>query len=165
MGHVPAWLYDLIEVWVPIFIREFWAERGHDDNCLAWSWTLSQKKKKNPSTPCLPAPRKEEWPLSSFLHRMVNTTVSTVWVWIQDSLFVLINFQEKESWFVGLLQGLSTVHLEYLVLGTIYAVFKFLFCWSVVDSQCCVNFCCSAQWFSYTYTYILLHILFRYSLS
>ena len=23
MDHVPAWLYDLIEVWVPIFIREF----------------------------------------------------------------------------------------------------------------------------------------------
>ena len=59
---------------------------------------LAKKKKKNPPTPCLPAPRKEEWQLSSFLHRMVNTAVSTVWVWIQDSLFVLINFQEKESW-------------------------------------------------------------------
>ena len=30
-------------------------------------------------------------------------------------------------------------------------VFKkvFLFNWSVVDFQCCVNFCCTVQWFSY----------------
>ena len=29
------------------------------------------------------------------------------------------------------------------------------FCWSIVDLQCCVNFCSTAKWFSYTYIYIL----------
>ena len=27
--------------------------------------------------------------------------------------------------------------------------------WSVVDLWCCVNFCCTAKWFSYTHIYIL----------
>ena len=32
---------------------------------------------------------------------------------------------------------------------------SFFFNWSVVDLQCCcVNFCCIAEWFSYTYIYI-----------
>ena len=34
-----------------------------------------------------------------------------------------------------------------------------LFCWSVEGLQCCVNFCCTAKWFSCVYTYILFHIL------
>ena len=49
-------------------------------------------------------------------------------------------------------------------------LFLFYFYWSIVDWQCCVNFCCSAKWFSYTHTnthththtHILLHILFHY---
>ena len=46
-----------------------------------------------------------------------------------------------------------------------------LFClknWNIVDSECCVNFYCSAKWFHYTniyiYIYILFHILFYYGL-
>ena len=37
--------------------------------------------------------------------------------------------------------------------------------WSIADLQCCANFCCTTKWFSYTYVYILFHILFHYCLS
>ena len=32
--------------------------------------------------------------------------------------------------------------------------------WSVVDLQCCINYCCTAKWFSYTliYTHSVIHI-------
>ena len=33
--------------------------------------------------------------------------------------------------------------------------------WSIVDLQRCVNFCCTAKWFNYTY--INIYILFSYS--
>ena len=33
--------------------------------------------------------------------------------------------------------------------------------WSIVDLQCCINFCCTAKWLSCTYIYI--YILFSYS--
>ena len=34
--------------------------------------------------------------------------------------------------------------------------FTVFFFWSIVDLQCCVNFCCMAKWFSYALMYILL---------
>ena len=34
----------------------------------------------------------------------------------------------------------------------------YLFCWSVVDLQCCVNVCCAAKWFHYIYFSILFSI-------
>ena len=41
--------------------------------------------------------------------------------------------------------------------------FFFLFYWSIVDLQCCVHVCCTAEWLSYIY--IPFHILFHYGLS
>ena len=43
--------------------------------------------------------------------------------------------------------------------------FKNLFYWTIVDLQHCVSFRCTANWFCYTYVYILFHILFRDGLS
>ena len=45
-----------------------------------------------------------------------------------------------------------------------HSLFLNLFYWSMVDLQCFVNFCCEAQWFSYTYISILFHIPFCYGL-
>ena len=41
----------------------------------------------------------------------------------------------------------------------------FLICWSILDLQCCINFCYTAKWFSYTYIHILFHILFYCGVS
>ena len=39
-----------------------------------------------------------------------------------------------------------------------FLIFCSLFYWSIVDLQCCVNFYCTAKWFSYTYIYIYIEI-------
>ena len=36
----------------------------------------------------------------------------------------------------------------------------FCFCWSIVDLWSCVNFCCTTKWFSYTYIYYILFLIF-----
>ena len=42
----------------------------------------------------------------------------------------------------------------------------FFFNSTIVDLQCCINFCCTVKWFSYTYTYtFFLNILSYYGLS
>ena len=47
------------------------------------------------------------------------------------------------------------------------STFYFLFYWSIVHLQCCVNFYYTSKWFSYTYIciYIFFHVLFHYGLS
>ena len=40
-----------------------------------------------------------------------------------------------------------------------------IFYWGIVDLQCCVNFCCAAKWFSYTYIHSFFSGLFHYGLS
>ena len=39
------------------------------------------------------------------------------------------------------------------------------FNWSIVDKQCCVSFCCTAQWLNYTHIYVLICIFLHYDLS
>ena len=49
-------------------------------------------------------------------------------------------------------------------IGTLGETIFNFFYWSIVDLQC-VNFCCTAKWFSYTCIYILFHILFHDGVS
>ena len=35
-----------------------------------------------------------------------------------------------------------------------FIYFLIIFYWSIVDLQCCISFCYTAKWISYTYTYI-----------
>ena len=64
----------------------------------------------------------------------------------------------------GNLHPLSILPLEmpnfYLFIFKLYFVFYFFY-QSIVDLQCCVNFCCTARWpchtHTYTYEYIYIH--------
>ena len=51
--------------------------------------------------------------------------------------------------------------LSSFILFAIERTFFFFLNWSLVDLQCCVCFKCTAEWFSYTYIYIYISILFQ----
>ena len=69
----------------------------------------------------------------------------------------------KKIWVgISVIWGISGA--PYTELNLYKSIFLNLFYSSIVDLQCCVNFYCTAKWFSYIYTH-LLHILFHYGLS
>ena len=49
--------------------------------------------------------------------------------------------------------------------NTVFFFLKTCFYWSIVDLQRCVNFCCTAKWFTYSCTSILFNIPIRCGLS
>ena len=76
-----------------------------------------------------------------------------------DNNHAMLHFQHPPTQFltnIGKpLPPLSPYYKMYC--SRIYHLFFFSF---LVDLQCCVNFCCTAKWFSYTY--ILFFILFSF---
>ena len=61
--------------------------------------------------------------------------------------------------------GRAWEHLKQKGGGMGWTLFSFnFFNWSIVDLQCCVNFHCTAKWFSYTYiyTYSFLKIFLKF---
>ena len=50
----------------------------------------------------------------------------------------------------------------------VWSLFSSFLYWCIIDFQCCVNFCCTAKWFSHTHTrthtHIYIYILFLYTL-
>ena len=76
-----------------------------------------------------------------------------------------LNLLNKIFWFWYILYfafAVFTTRRDLKVIGFWFAK-VFLFDWSIVDLQCCVNLCYTAKCFSYIY--ILFHILFHYGLS
>ena len=81
---------------------------------------------------------------------------SSVWVWV---------FLQWSSYLQSFSFPVYFLHCSGVSLVFFFNYYYFLN-WCIVDLQCCVNLCCTAQWFNYTHIYILFlfNILFHYGL-
>ena len=88
---------------------------------------------------------------------------SRAFLWILGSSPHLApEYESKPQWSSSVGRVLSIKRGGFL--GASILLF-FFFYWSIVDLQCCVNFCCIAKWVTYTNIYIPFHTLFHDGLS
>ena len=97
-------------------------------------------------------------------HGIVHTNLTTRICWVSDWVNEWMSVLHVNSWvsthfyfstniaFIPSLSFFSSFIIIFLHL---------LFYWSIVDLQCCVNFCCTAERLSYTHICILIHTLFH----
>ena len=113
------------------------------------------------------------WELCVHTHLCLGITVqrSPTWFVCGKELSVIkVNDTESSEvccelgcLFLILLLNALTYSSKLLSLFSLFKIYYFKkFYWSIVDLQCCVKFCCTAEWFSYTYVCILFHILLWY---
>ena len=56
---------------------------------------------------------------------------------------------------LNLFLNFKKIYLETQLI--IYFLKQFFFIWRMIDLQCCVNFCCTRNWISYTQTHVHTH--------